>query len=101
MLLNAAHTSYRAAFHSYVLMDNHYHLILETQDAYLHHLSCYILSMFDRNTPKAKKLYRQFIMDNTGKEKDIIKVHDKSGLVLGDDDFFARIKEKFIDSRKE
>jgi len=180
-LLNAAHTSYRAVFHSYVLMNNHYHLILETPDAplskimhyinasyagyfnathkrvgplyqgrfkailvqadaYLHYLSCYIhlnpvragivkspekyphssynsfisnieppawldtnlmLSMFDKKRSIARRLYRQFVTDNTGKEKDIIEAHDKGGLVLGDDDFFAGIKERFIDIRKE
>lgn len=33
--LETAHTAYRAVFHSYVLMDNHFHLILETPQAFL------------------------------------------------------------------
>ncbi|MFZ2356254.1 MAG: transposase [Candidatus Omnitrophota bacterium] len=175
-LLDAAHVSYGAVFHSYVLMDNHYHLILETprsplnkimhyinagyaayfntkykragplyqgrfkavlvqQDEYLHYLSCYIhlnpvragivrfpqeyayssysafvsdkvppqwlntgfiLSMFDKKAVKAKSLYKQFVISNIGKEKDIINQHTKLGILLGNEDFVARIKERFI-----
>jgi len=179
--LNIAHMSYRAVFHSYVLMDNHYHLILETpdaplskimhyinasyaayfnakykrvgplyqgrfkaflvqQDEYLDHLSCYIhlnpvragivtspekyayssynsfisntnppewldinfiLSMFDKKTSEAKNLYRRFVIENIGKEEDIIRQNTKNGLLLGNDEFFAHIKEKFIDTKEE
>lgn len=174
--LDASYRAYKALFHTYILMDNHYHLILETpqgnlskimhylntsyaayynsrhkrvgplyqgrfkamlvqEDEYLHYLSCYIhlnpvrarltkfpetyryssynyfvskekppewlntaliLSMFDKNTSKAKKLYGQFVMDNIGKEKEIINKDTKRGLVLGDDDFFQTIKNKLI-----
>jgi putative transposase len=179
--LNAAHTSYRAVFHSYVLMDNHYHLILETpdaplskimhyidaayaayfntkykragplyqgrfkallveQDEYLHSLSCYIhlnpvrsgivkspeeytyssynafvenletpnwlntgfiLSMFDKQLPEAKKLYEQFVISNIGKEKKIISQNTRNGCLIGSEKFLISIKEKFIDPRRE
>lgn len=177
--LNASFLAYKSVIHTYVLMNNHYHLILETpqanlskvmhyintsyaayyntkhkraghlyqgrfkailvdKDEYLHHLSCYIhlnpvragivkfpeeyryssynyfisnnkpppwfnpcliLSMFDNKTVKAKRLYKQFVTDNAGKEKDIIKNNIKNGFVLGSDDFFERIKAK-IDASK-
>ncbi len=177
--LNNANTSYGVALHSYVLMDNHYHLIIETleaslskimhyinvsyaayfnakykrtgplyqgrfkavlveQDEYLHYLSCYvhlnpvragivkspgeytyssynaftsnikkyewlstefILSMFDNKVSKAKNLYEQFVIDNMGKEKEVISQNTKNGFLLGSDVFLGRIKEKFVDGK--
>ncbi len=179
--LNAANNSCRAVFHSYVLMDNHYHLIVETpdaslskimhyintgyaayfnarhkrigplyqgrfkamlveQDEYLHYLSCYIhlnpvragivkspeeytyssynvftsnleapkwlntgfiLSMFDKKASKAKNLYKQFVIRNIGKEKEIIIQNTRKGLLIGNDGFLGYIKEKFIDLNRE
>jgi putative transposase len=40
--LDTAHSSYDAVFHSYVLMDNHYHLILETPRANLSKIMHYV-----------------------------------------------------------
>jgi len=179
--LNAANISCRAVFHSYILMDNHYHLIVETSDAplskimhyintgyaayfnsrhkragplyqgrfkamlveqdeYLHYLSCYIhlnpvragivkfpeeyiyssynafvsnletpkwlntgliLSMFDKKASKAKNLYKQFVIRNIGKEKEIISQNTRNGFLIGSGDFFTYIKEKFIDPKRE
>ncbi len=178
--LNSAYLSYRAVFHAYVLMNNHYHLILETphaslskvmhyinasyaiyfnvkykrvgplyqgrfkallveQDEYLHYLSCYIhlnpvragivklpqeyvyssyndfvsnktppqwlntnfiLSMFNGKTSRAKNMYKYFVIENIGKEKDIITRNTKKGLLLGTDNFFTHIKEKYIDAKE-
>jgi REP element-mobilizing transposase RayT len=178
--LNAAHLSYGAGFHSYVLMDNHYHLIVETpsaplskimhyidtayvayfntkykrtgplyqgrfkaplveQDGYLHYVSCYIhlnpvragivrspeeytyssynafvsnieaphwlntsyiLSMFSEKASEAKNLYKQFVIGNIGKEKEILDQNTKNGFLIGSKDFFTSIKEKFINPRK-
>lgn len=175
--LNGSFAAYSAIFHSYVLMDNHYHLILETpqanlskimhylntsyatyfnakhkrsgplyqgrfkavlveQDEYLHYLSCYIhlnpvragivkspeeypyssyslfiskreppqwlntafiLSMFNKNFPRAKHLYKQFVSDNIGKEKDFIDTNTKKGIILGSEVFFDHIRTEFID----
>lgn len=175
--LNGSFVTYRAIFHSYVLMNNHYHLILETpkanlskimhylntsyavyfntkhrrvgplyqgrfkavlvqQDEYLHYLSCYIhlnplrvgivkspeeypyssynffiskkelpqwlnttfiLSMFNKKLSQAKRLYRQFVTDNIGKEKDFINANTKKGFILGNEDFFEHIRARFID----
>lgn len=175
--LNASHIAYKAVFHTYVLMNNHYHLILETpranlskvmhylntsyaayfnakrkrvgplyqgrfkavlvqQDEYLHYLSCYIhlnpvragivkspeeyphssynffisdkrkppqwlnvnfiLPMFDKDLSKARRLYRQFVMNNIGKEKEIINNNTMKGFVLGNDDFFQTIKGNLV-----
>ena len=178
---NSAHLTYKAIFHTYTLMNNHYHLILETpqanlskimhylnasyavyfntkrkrtgplyqgrfkailveEDEYLHYLSCYIhlnpvragivktpeeylyssykyfvsnqkppqwlntafiLSMFNRQESKAKKLYKQFVIDNIGKEKDTIIKNMKMGIILGNDDFFQRMKDKLINKKED
>ncbi|MEA3560928.1 MAG: transposase, partial [Candidatus Omnitrophota bacterium] len=181
LYLASAHTTYNAIIHTYILMNNHYHLILETpranlskimhylntsyavyyntkrkrvgplyqgrfkailiqQDEYLHHLSRYIhlnpvrtdmvkspeehnwssykyfisenkppqwlkisfiLSMFDKNTLRAKKLYKQFVLDDIGGEKNIIKENMKKGFILGDEDFFESIKNKLINKEAD
>lgn len=177
--LNSCHLQYKAIFHTYTLMDNHYHLILQTpqanlsrimhylnisyavyfntkykragplyqgrfkavlvqQDEHLHYLSCYIhlnpvragivklpcdysyssynffvtekqppewidtsiiLSMFDKNPAKARRLYKEFVLGNIGKEKDYINNGMKNGIVLGGEDFFREIRDKFIDNK--
>lgn len=179
--LDSVHTRYGAIIHSYVLMGNHYHIILETprsnlskimhcldtsyatyfntkrkrigplyqgrfkailvqQDEYLHYLSRYIhlnpvrtniiedpieyhwssykyfiskdkppkwlntnfvLSMFGNNVIKAKDLYKQFVLDGIGQEKDIIKENTKKGFILGSEDFLESVKERFIDNVRE
>jgi REP element-mobilizing transposase RayT len=179
--LNASFLAYKTIVHAYVLMNNHYHLILETpeanlskamhyintgyaayynakhkraghlyqgrfkaiivdKDEYLHYLSCYIhlnpvragivkyprgyryssysyfisddkspqwlntglmLSMFDSKTAKAKMLYKQFVADNAGKEKEIIKNNIKNGFVLGGDEFFELIKAKISAAKND
>lgn len=178
---NPVHVAYNAIFHTYILMNNHYHIILETprsnlsrvmhyintayaayfnakhkrvgplyqgrfkailvqQDEYLHHLSRYIhlnplragiakspleyrwssyryftldqqppkwlkidfiLSMFDnKSIPKAKSLYKQFVLDGIREEKDIIRQNTRKGLILGNRDFFNSIKARFIDQEE-
>lgn len=174
--LDKAHIAYKALFHTYVLMDNHYHLILETpmsnlskimhyvntsyaayynarhkrigplyqgrfkailvqDDGYLHHLSRYIhlnpvrcnitklpeeypwssyryfvsndipptwlnvdfiLSLFNGNISKARNMYAEFVLDGIGSEKDVISNNTHNGLVLGSNDFFEFVKNKFI-----
>ena len=179
---NLAHTAYNAVFHTYILMNNHYHIILETphsnlskvmhyintsyaayfnakhkrvgplyqgrfkavlvqQDEYLHHLSRYIhlnpvragivkspaeyrwssygyfvsdqkpamwlninfiLSMFDnKNTSKAKILYKQFVLEGIGKEEDIIRQNTRKGIILGGRDFFNSIRVRFIEKEED
>ena len=179
--LDSAHAACNAIIHAYILMPNHYHLILETprgnlskimhylntsyaayfntsqkrtgplyqgrfkailvqQDEYLHHLSGYIhlnpvkagiantpdeynwssyryfisknnpprwlntnfiLSMFNNDTAKAKKLYKQFVLDDTGADEDIIKTDTIKGCILGNKEFFESIKAKFIDKEED
>ncbi len=178
--LDQAYNGYGAIFHTYALMDNHYHLILQTpranlskimhflntsyaayfntkrkrvgplyqgrykailvqEDEYLHHLSRYIhlnpvrvkivkdpieypwssykyfassdkpphwlnisfiLSMFDKNSAKAKTLYKKFVMDGIGKEKAIIEENMISNMVLGNNDFLESI-EKLIEAKED
>jgi len=58
----------------------------------------FILSMFSKRTSKARKLYKQFVLDNTGKEKSIIEKNIKNGLILGSEDFSEYIRNKFTDA---
>ena len=177
--LSASRKAYGAIIHAYTLMNNHYHLILETprgnlskimhfintsyaaffntrrkrvgplyqgryksilvqQDGYLHHLSRYvhlnpvraglvkdpkdyfwssckyyisnitapewlnitlIFSMFHTNKSKAMSLYKQFILEGIGKEKDIIKENTIKGFILGDYKFFEDIINRFVDNK--
>jgi len=176
--LGLAHLAYNAIIHTYILMDNHYHIILETprgnvskimhylntsyaayfnarnrrvgplyqgrfkailvqQDEYLHHLSRYIhlnpirsgtvkspekyawssyryfiasqqppswinihfiLSQFGNTSRKAKRLYKQFVLDGIGHKRDIIKENTIKGCILGNEEFLKtilhRIKHK-------
>lgn len=174
--IDLAHTTYTAVIHSYILMDNHFHLILETPkanlskimhylnmsyaayfnakykrngplyqgrfkailvqaDEYIHLLSRYIhlnpvraeranspeeypwssyryfiskqepprwlqtdfiLSIMDNNALKAKLIYKQFILDGIGREKNSITDNTHKGFVLGNKDFFESIKKKFV-----
>lgn len=174
--IELAHTTYTAVIHSYILMDNHYHLILETPranlskimhylntsyasyfnakykrngplyqgrfkaiivqaDEYLHLLSRYIhlnpvragianfpdeylwssyryfiskqdpprwfhtdfiLSIMDNNILKAKVIYKQFVLDGVGREKNSITDNTHKGFILGNKDFLESIKAKFI-----
>lgn len=57
--------------------------------------------MFDKKACKAKDAYMRFVMENIGREKDIIRQNTKKSLLLGNDDFFADIKRRFIETRKE
>ncbi|MBA2124595.1 hypothetical protein B9J78_06675 [bacterium Unc6] len=172
-----AHTGYGAIIHTYILMNNHYHIILETpwgnlskvmhylntsyatyynaqrkrvgplyqgrykailveQDEYLHHLSRYIhlnpvrvnlvkdpkeyhwssyhyftspkvkpprwlntgfiLSMFDDKILQAKRLYKNFVMEAIGDEKDIIRKNTIKGFILGSEEFVENIIDRFI-----
>jgi len=61
----------------------------------------FILSLFDKNTGQAKSLYRKFLLDGIGNEKDIIIKNTISGLILGSRDFIDRVKEKFIKDKKD
>ena len=169
--LDRSYTSYSAIIHTYSLMNNHYHLILETpkanlskimhflntsyavyfntirkrigplyqgrykailiqQDEYLHQLSRYIhlnpvrthfvedpidypwssyqyfisgqtpprwldirygLALFNKNIEKAKSLYKKFVLDGIGREKDIFN-NMISSSVLGDERFVNSVK---------
>jgi len=180
---DSAYTSYEAIIHTYILMDNHYHIILETprgnlskimhyldasyaayyntkrkragplyqgrykailvqQDEYLHYLSRYIhlnpvranivkdpgeyrwssysyfssnnspstprwlntafiLSMFDNNISKAKRLYETFVMDGIGNEKDVLRNNTIKGFILGNEEFAEDIINKFIHAKED
>ncbi|MDY7030116.1 MAG: transposase, partial [Spirochaetota bacterium] len=50
-----------------------------------------ILSIFDDNPRRARKLYRDFILEGIGKKEDIVRKHIKEGCILGNDEFFERI----------
>jgi len=172
---------YRIIFHTYCLMDNHYHLLIETPEAnlikamhslstsyttyfnkrnkrsghlfqgryksiliqadeYLHHLSRYIhlnpvranlvrdpeeyrwssygffiskvktptwlktdfiLCCFDKDTQKARALYKHFVLEGIGQQPSIIRENTKAGFILGNNDFIHWVKETFIQHRQE
>lgn len=60
--LDAAHSAYTAVFHSYVLMDNHYHLILETPRANLskimHYINASYAAYFNSKYKRVGPLYQ-------------------------------------------
>jgi len=60
-----------------------------------------ILSFFAKSTNKAKSLYKQFVMEGSGRESEIITKNTISGLILGNKDFVKEIKEKFIYNRED
>lgn len=61
----------------------------------------FILSIFDKNSSKAKGIYRQFVIDGIGTEKEIIKQNTLNGLILGSRDFFESVKAKFIEAKDD
>ncbi|MFH1245352.1 MAG: transposase [Candidatus Omnitrophota bacterium] len=179
--LSTMHTRYKVRIHTYCLMNNHYHLIMETEEAnltkavhylntsytvyfnvknkrsghlfqgrykailveadeYLHQLSRYIhlnpvragaakepedypyssykyfistnmvldwldtgfiLSLFNSNVNKAKTLYKEFVLDGIGKEKDSITKNTHYGLLLGGAGFIEDIKARFISGKQD
>lgn len=174
--LRQMHEKYACICHSYVLMDNHYHLILETPRGnlskvmhylntsyavyfnrkrkrvgplyqgrykailvesveYLHYLSKYvhlnpvrakivsrpgqyvwssymyystnketpnwfdvgcILSMFNNKKSRAREKYRQFVLNKEIDEQKELKENMRGGIILGREDFFHNIVEKYI-----
>lgn len=172
---------YHVMIHTYCLMDNHYHLLIETPEAnlvkamhtlntsytvyfnkrrgrgghlfqgryksilvqaneYLHHLSRYIhlnpvranivreardyiwssyrffileskiptwlttdfiLSCFDKDTQKAKALYKDFVLRGIGQQPAVIRNNITAGFILGNNDFVKWVKETFIQHRQE
>jgi len=174
--LDNAFVRYNAIFHTYTLMSNHYHMILQTpranlsqimhflngsyafyynfkhkrtgplyqgrfkdflieEDEYLHHLSRYIhlnpvragiasspdqyiwssyryftqnivpprylnvdliLSKFNNNLTKAKRLYKQFVCDVLEEKKKAIEENTRKGIVVGSEEFLKHIQNRVI-----
>lgn len=172
---------YHVKIHTYCLMDNHYHLLIETPEAnlikamhtlntsytvyfnrrskrnghlfqgryksilvqadeYLHHLSRYIhlnpvranqvrdpgdyiwssyrffisegkipswlttdfiLSYFDKDAKKAKRLYKDFVLKGIGEQQSIIEDNITAGCVLGNNDFVEWIRKTFIQHKQD
>ena len=60
-----------------------------------------ILSYFDKDTQKARTLYKTFVLEGIGKPPLEISDNLNAGFLLGDNDFVGWIKETFINGRKE
>jgi putative transposase len=78
-LLEFAHSKYQATFHAYVLMDNHYHLILETPKA---GLSKIIHSLNTAYTLYFNKKYQRFGHLFQGRYRSVIIEADSYLLAL-------------------
>lgn len=59
-----------------------------------------ILSMLDKNTLKAKKLYKEFVQDTMGNGKNIIDENTIKGFILGSGDFAEKIIKRFVDNEQ-
>lgn len=179
--IDSCYTAYHAIIHTYCLMRNHYHLIIETPDAnlskvmhylntsyaayfntkykrsgplyqgrfkailvdkdeYLGRLSRYIhlnpirahlvkdpieyqwssykyfvlsptapawldmdtiLSAFDRDRAKARRQYKDFVLDGTGKEDEDIAENARNGFILGGEEFLSFVRMNFIEKRED
>ncbi|MCK4905513.1 transposase [bacterium] len=61
----------------------------------------FILGMFNSNTEKAKKLYKESIEKDSNTDANFIKDNISGGLILGKSDFVNWVKSKFIVDRKD
>lgn len=55
-----------------------------------------ILSMFDDDVSKAKKLYEKFVFDGMGQESDFLRKNTIKGIILGSEEFAQGIINRFI-----
>jgi len=56
----------------------------------------FILSMFNKNISRAKKMYKQFVIEAIGKEEKIIQENTQKGFILGNSDFVDDIINRFV-----
>lgn len=60
----------------------------------------FILSMFDKTVLKARKLYKEFVLNGIGKEKDIIFENTIKGFILSNSDFAEKLIKKFVKGKQ-
>jgi hypothetical protein len=60
-----------------------------------------ILSFFNKSPTKARQLYKEFVLSNIGREKEIITKNTVHGILLGNKDYLQWIQDNFIEKRKE
>lgn len=61
----------------------------------------FILSMFDNDILKAKKLYKDFVMDDINSHKSILKENTIKGFILGTKDFAQDIISRFVNTKED
>jgi hypothetical protein len=61
----------------------------------------FILCCFDKDTQKARALYKHFVLEGIGQQPSIIRDNTKAGFILGNNDFIHWVKETFIQHRQE
>lgn len=60
----------------------------------------FVLPCFNKNTDKAKKLYKNFVISAMGMETDIIQNNITADFVLGDEEFVENLKKDFIQKKE-
>ncbi|MCX5667176.1 MAG: transposase [Candidatus Omnitrophica bacterium] len=60
-----------------------------------------ILSVFDRDRLKARRQYKDFILDGIGEKDEHIERNTRSGFILGGEEFLSFVRKNFIEKRED
>jgi hypothetical protein len=60
-----------------------------------------ILSVFDRDRSKARRQYKDFVLDGIGKKDEYIEQNTRSGFILGGEEFLSFVRKNFIEKRED
>ena len=60
-----------------------------------------ILSAFDRDRAKARRQYKDFVLDGTGKEDEDIAENARNGFILGGEEFLSFVRMNFLEKRED
>ena len=100
--LETATLRYDAVVHVYCLMDNHYHLLLETPSGNLPQIMRHINGAYTTyfNVPVAEREYKKFISSLEGKEYESPLKEVFASTILGDTGFIEYVKKSFVKDRE-
>jgi hypothetical protein len=97
--LGSATERYAAIVHVYCLMDNHYHLLLETPAGNLFQIWLqrgFILDYFGKDFSVSMKGYRDFVQAVMGESYDNPLAGLKHSVILGSSPFVAEIRDRYL-----
>ena len=60
-----------------------------------------ILSVFDRDRSKARRQYKDFVLDGIEKEDEDIAENARSGFILGGEEFLSFVRKNFIEKMED